>query len=63
MSALYVMRYVGGTGNTGVGAISIGEGAIVGVEVQNGRYHGTYTNHEGRVKATVTLPRQKADRW
>jgi hypothetical protein len=55
MSALYVMRYVGGTGNTGVGAIYIGKGTIVGVDVQNGRYHGTFTDHEGRVKATVTL--------
>ena len=62
MSALYVMRYVGGTGNTGVGAIYIGKGTIVGVDVQNGRYHGTFTDHEGRVKATVVCPRQKVSR-
>jgi len=55
MSALYVMRYVGGTGSTGVGAIYIGNGTIVGVDVQNGRYHGTYTEQDGRVRATLML--------
>ena len=54
MSALYIMRHIGGTG-AGFGAIYIGKGTIVGVDVQNGRYHGTYIEQGDRVRPTVTL--------
>jgi hypothetical protein len=54
MSALYIMRYIGGTG-AGFGAIYIGKGTIVCVDVQNGRYHGTYIEQGDRVRPTVTL--------
>ncbi len=54
MSALYAMRYLGQSG-IGMGAVYIGRGSIVGVDVSNGRYHGTYTEENGRVKGNVTL--------
>lgn len=54
MSALYAMRFAGRS-DTGAGAIYIGKGKIVGVDVGNGRYHGSYTEQGGRVKANVTL--------
>ncbi|MFN4311709.1 MAG: hypothetical protein ACK4FK_14085 [Ferrovibrio sp.] len=54
MSALYAMRYLGQTG-VGMGSVYIGKGVIVGVDVANGRYHGTYKEENGRVKATLTL--------
>jgi hypothetical protein len=54
MSAFYVMRYLGATG-MGFGAIYIGRGTIVGVDVANGRYQGTYTERDGKLKATVTM--------
>lgn len=54
MSALYVMRYLGQTG-VGMGTMYIGRGVILGVDVANGRYNGTYTEEGGRMKATATL--------
>lgn len=54
MGALYAMRYLGATG-VGIGAIYIGKGKIVGVDAANGRYHGTFTEQNGRIKAAVTL--------
>jgi hypothetical protein len=54
MSALYAMRYLGQTG-VGAGAVYVGKGMIVGADVGNGRYHGTYTEAGGRLKATLTL--------
>jgi Thoeris protein ThsB, TIR-like domain len=54
MSAFYIMRYLGRTG-TGFGAIYIGKGTIVGVDVQNGRYHGTFMEDGGRIKVIATL--------
>jgi hypothetical protein len=57
MSALYVMRYLGQSG-IGMGAIYIGKGKIAGVDVANGRYLGSYTEENGRLKgqATLSLP-------
>lgn len=54
MSALYAMRYLGQSG-IGLGAIYIGKGKIVGVDVANGRYSGSYKEEGGRVKATAQL--------
>lgn len=54
MSALYAMRYLGQSG-VGMGAIFVGKGVIVGVDVTNGRYNGTYTEEGGRVTVTATL--------
>ena len=38
-----------------MGAIYIGRGVIVGVDVTNGRYSGTYTEEGGRLKGTAKL--------
>lgn len=54
MSALYTMRYVG-QHEAGAGAIYIGRGVIVGVDVVGGRYKGVYTEADGRIKADVEL--------
>src|SRR3977135_3435522 len=54
MSALYAMNYVGMTG-TGGGAVYVGKGKIVGIDVGNLRYNGTYTEQGGRLKGTVAL--------
>ena len=54
MSALYAMNYVGQTG-TGGGAVYVGNGKIVGIDVGNLRYNGNYTEHGGRLKGTITL--------
>jgi hypothetical protein len=54
MSALYAMNYVGATG-TGGGAVYVGNGKILGIDVGNLRYNGTYTEQGGRLKGTVAL--------
>lgn len=54
MSALYIMRYLGQTG-IGFGSVYVGNGVILGVDVANGRYKGTYTEEGGRVKVTAQL--------
>ena len=54
MSALYAMRYLGQSG-VGMGAIYIGRGVIIGVDVANGRYSGTYTEEGGRLKGNARL--------
>jgi hypothetical protein len=54
MSALYAMNFVGMTG-TGGGAVYVGKGKIVGIDVGNLRYNGTYTEQGGRLKGTVAL--------
>jgi hypothetical protein len=54
MSALYAMNFVGQTG-TGGGAVYVGKGKIVGIDVGNLRYNGTYTEQGGRLNGTVAL--------
>jgi hypothetical protein len=54
MSALYAMSFVG-LGGTGGGAVYVGKGKIVGIDVGNLRYSGTYTEQNGRLKGTVDL--------
>lgn len=54
MSALYVMRYVGQAGMN-AGAVCIGKGRVLGVDAANGRYNGTYTEQNGRIRGTINL--------
>ena len=54
MSALYAMRFSGANGDD-VGAVYVGKGAILGVDTENGRYSGSYTEDGGRIQATITL--------
>lgn len=54
MSALYAMNFAG-VASTGAGAIYVGKGKIVGIDVGNLRYSGTYTEQGGRLKGTVDL--------
>lgn len=54
MGALYTMNYVGRAG-TGGGAVYIGSGKVVGIDVGNIRYNGTYAEQGSRLKGTVAL--------
>ncbi|WP_316228041.1 MULTISPECIES: hypothetical protein [unclassified Bradyrhizobium] len=54
MSALYAMNYVGSSG-AGGGAIYVGNGKILGIDVGNLRYSGSYTQQGGRLKGNVDL--------
>ena len=54
MSALYIMRYQGQSA-TGMGAIYVGGGTIVGVDAANIRYHGSYIEENGKMKGEVML--------
>ncbi len=54
MSALYMMQYVGVAGG-GAGAIYIGKGKILGMDIAGGRYAGSYTEQGGRLKGNATL--------
>jgi hypothetical protein len=54
MSALYIMRYVGLTG-TGAGAVYVGKGKILGVDITGGKIEGTYTEEAGRLKGQVVM--------
>jgi hypothetical protein len=54
MSAFYLMRYVGTAGQGG-GALYVGKGIVVGVDVMGGKYDGSYTEKGGQMKGTVRL--------
>jgi len=54
MSALYEMRYQGVAG-TGHGAIYIGKGKVLGVDVTGARYDGSYASQGANLAGTVTL--------
>ena len=54
MSALYLMQYQGAAG-VGGGAIYIGKGKVVGVDVGGSKYDGTYAEANGRIKGTATM--------
>jgi hypothetical protein len=59
MSGLYAMRYSGqGGSSTGAGALFIGKGVVLGIDVVGGRYKGTYTEQGGRLlaKAVMSVP-------
>jgi hypothetical protein len=54
MSAFYLMRYAGTAGQGG-GALYIGKGIIVGIDVLGGKYDGSYIEKDGRLRGTVKL--------
>ena len=54
MSALYVMRYEGVAG-VGHGAVFIGKGRILGVDIKGAKYEGTYSNKNGGLSGAATL--------
>ena len=54
MSALYQLRYQGVAG-VGHGAVYIGRGIIVGVDITGGRYHGTYSAQGQNLVGSATL--------
>ena len=54
MKALYVMQYAGQE-SAGAGALYVGDGHILGVDVGNCRYKGSYTKQDGRLKGTATM--------
>lgn len=54
MAALFAVSYAGQVGS-GVGAMYVGNGVIAGFDIYGGRYKGTYTEANGRIKGTVTL--------
>lgn len=54
MNSLFAMRYVGAAG-LGAGAVVVGNGKIIGIDGANGRYHGSYTEQNGRMRGTVNL--------
>lgn len=53
-AALYLMTF-SGKADFGGGAIFIGNGKILGVDVGNLRYKGSYTEQAGRIKIAVTM--------
>jgi hypothetical protein len=54
MSALYQIRYQGVAGK-GHGAMYLGKGVIVGIDLAGSRYHGTYTFEGPNITGTATL--------
>ena len=59
MSALYKMTYAGGVGN-GDGAIFIGNGQILGIDIGDLRYRGKYYEQgdKMRLEGQLTAPTQ-----
>jgi hypothetical protein len=54
MSALYQMRYQGIAGN-GHGAMYVGKGVVVGIDIAGFRCHGTYTMSGPNLQGEATL--------
>src|SRR5829696_4202460 len=54
MSALYIMRYIGGTG-AGAGCLYIGKGIVTGVDMTETRFDGSYSHNNGRLMAKVVM--------
>ena len=54
MSALYQLRYQGVAGN-GHGAMYIGKGVVVGIDISGARYQGTYTLSGTTIDGAATL--------
>ena len=54
MSALYKMVYMGG-GGAGAGVVAISKGTVLGLDVGELRYEGTYVETNGRLKLTATM--------
>jgi hypothetical protein len=54
MSALYQMRYQGVAGN-GHGAMYVGKGVVVGIDISGARFNGTYALSGTMIEGTATL--------
>jgi len=54
MSALYKMIYAGGTGD-GFGVVALSKGKVLGADVGDFRYDGSYVESGDRVKLTATM--------
>lgn len=54
MGALYAVHYDGEPGKA-EGAVYLGKHLIVGVDVANARYHGAYTEIDGRVIGAIAM--------
>lgn len=54
MSALYTMQYLGQS-DVGIGTVYVGKNTIVGADVGGGRYNGTYTEADNRLKGVIAL--------
>jgi hypothetical protein len=52
--ALYLMKFVGDA-DFGGGVLFIGNGKIVGMDIANLRFKGSYTVHEKRFVSSVTM--------
>jgi hypothetical protein len=56
MGTFYAMRYSSDrTENSGVGALYLGNGILVGMDSNGGRYHGTYKELNGRIMGSAML--------
>ena len=53
-SALYLMRYVG-TGGQGAGVMYFGRGVLLGIDVGEIRYEGTYSESNGQLQVQATM--------
>ena len=54
MKALYVMKYQGQEG-IGAGVLYVGGGHVLGVDIGECRYRGTYVEESGRLKGKGTI--------
>jgi hypothetical protein len=54
MSALYTMQYQGVAGFGG-GVVYIGRGKILGMDITQAHYVGSYTEQGGHIRGTVTI--------
>ena len=54
MSALYTMQYHGVAGFGG-GVVYIGRGKILGMDMTQAHYEGSYTEQRGYIRGTVTI--------
>lgn len=54
MSALYQVKYHGVAGE-GHGAVYVGKGKVLGVDITGARYEGSYTDLGSAISGTVTL--------
>lgn len=52
---MYLVRYTGSSGSSGVGTIAIGNGTISGSDITGGRYEGRYVVNGDRLQGTVLL--------
>ena len=54
MSALYRMTYTG-SHSEGFAVVYIGQGLILGMDMDGSRIHGTYAEQESRLRGSMTL--------